>query len=160
MNPLKIIIKRLAIIGLAISPIQLCAQVADQTLSLSAGWNSVWLEVEPVYAVGDTVRGNPSAVPPEADEVLAEGDSRIGRQKAPRDVFTDPAIAVVATPQPRAGLSEFFSSEPGEIGTFNQEEWQQWKRMLAKHEISCAPFTSLAHKDFVLFIQGCNACAS
>ena len=78
------------------------AQTAPQTLTLSPGWNAVWLEVEPVGADGLAM--------------------------APEDVFTDPAVQIVATPKPLAGLSEFFASDPGSITTFNQEAWQQWQR--------------------------------
>lgn len=77
-------------------------QTAGQSVTLSAGWNAVWLEVEPVDASG--------------------------KAKAPQAVFTDPAIQTVVTPKPLTGLSEFFASDPGTIATFNQEEWQQWKR--------------------------------
>lgn len=82
------------------SPAQ--AQNVDQTLTLSPGWNAVWLEVQPVDANG---------VP-----------------RSPQDVFSNPAVETIATPKPLSGLSEFFASEPGAITTFNQEEWQQWKR--------------------------------
>lgn len=82
------------------------AQTTTQNLSLSGGWHAVWLEVEPVYDSG------PNA----------------GLPKAPQDVFTNPAIQVVATPKPLASLAEFFAAEPGSIGTFNQDEWEQWKR--------------------------------
>ena len=78
------------------------AQSVGQTLTLSAGWNAVWLEVEPVDANGQA--------------------------KAPQDVFTNPSIQTVASPKPLSGLSEFFASDPGTINTFNQDEWQQWKR--------------------------------
>ncbi len=78
------------------------AQTADQTLTLTAGWNAVWLEVEPVDASG--------------------------RTKTAEEVFNNPSIQIVATPKPLTGLAEFFASEPGAITTFNQEEWLQWKR--------------------------------
>lgn len=82
------------------------AQTVPQTLTLTAGWNAVWLEVEPVYDSG------PNA----------------GQPKSPQDVFTNPAIQVIATPKPLAGLAEFFGAAPVSAGTFNQAEWQQWKR--------------------------------
>ena len=78
------------------------AQTASQTVTLTAGWNAVWLEVEPVDSTG--------------------------RAKAPQDVFSNLAIKTVATPKPLTGSSEFFASDPGSIATFNQDEWQQWKR--------------------------------
>lgn len=78
------------------------AQTATQSITLTAGWNSVWLEVEPT---------NPS-----------------GQSLAPEVVFSNPAILIAATPKPLAGIAEFFAQEPGTISTFNQEQWQQWKR--------------------------------
>ena len=88
------------------------AQNVSQPISLVAGWNSVWLEVEPFY---------PSS------------DPKAGQPKAPADVFTSAAIDIVATPKPLAGSAEFFGSAPGSLSTgagvttFNQEDWQQWK---------------------------------
>lgn len=78
------------------------AQTAGQAVTLSAGWNAVWLEVEPVDATG--------------------------KPQAPQVVFTNPAIQTVATPKPLSGSAEFFASDPGAIAIFNQDEWQQWKR--------------------------------
>ncbi len=77
-------------------------QSATQSVTLTAGWNAVWLEVEPVDASGAT--------------------------RPPEDVFTNPAVEMLATPKPLAGLAEFFSEDPGNANTFNQEDWQQWKR--------------------------------
>lgn len=102
------------------------SQTADQVVSLSTGWNSVWLEVEPVYNEGDTVTNDPAN--PGDDEVLAADDDRIGLMKAPQDIFTNPEISTIATPKPLAGLADFFGAEPGTIGSFNQDEWEQWKR--------------------------------
>jgi len=89
--------------GILILAVPARAQTAGQTLTLSAGWNAVWLEVEPVDANGQA--------------------------KAPQAVFSDPSIQTVATPKPLAGLSEFFAEDPGAISTFNQDEWQQWKQV-------------------------------
>lgn len=94
----------IANIAILASPAQ--AQSAEQTITLTAGWNAVWMEVEPVDANG--------------------------QGKSPLDVFTNPAIQTVATPKPLAGLSDFFANEPGALSattTFNQEDWQQWKRV-------------------------------
>lgn len=104
----------------------LSAQTADQAIPLEAGWNAVWLEVEPVYQAGDTALNDPALAGD--DEVIAAGDPRIGQPKMPVDVFSNPAIQTVASPKPIAGLSEFFGSEPGQIGTFNQAEWERWLR--------------------------------
>ena len=103
------------------------AQTAGQAISLSAGWNSVWLEIEPVYQAGDTLLNDPAL--PGDNETLAAGDVRIGQTKAPEDVFTNPTITVIASPKPLASLSEFFGSQPGAIGTFNQDRWEQWLRI-------------------------------
>ena len=78
------------------------AQTATQSVTLSAGWNAVWLEVEPVD-------GN-------------------GQSQPPATVFSNSAIIVAATPKPRAGLAEFFAEDPGTITTFNKDQWLQWKR--------------------------------
>lgn len=107
---------RLAAVALAslvavVAPAQ--AQTAPQTINLVAGWNAVWLEVEPTYAAGDPKAGQP---------------------KAPVDVFTNPAIDIVASPKPLAGSAEFFGVEPGALDTgggvttFNKADWLQWKR--------------------------------
>ncbi len=78
-------------------------QTATQTIPLTAGWNAVWLEIEPVNANGQTL--------------------------APEAVFSNPAIQVAASPKPLAGMAEIFASDPGSISTFNQDGWQQWKRV-------------------------------
>lgn len=78
------------------------AQTAGQTVTLSPGWNAVWLEVEPLNANG--------------------------QKKTPGEVFDDPAIQTVASPKPLSGLSEFFANEPATLTSFNEDEWQQWKR--------------------------------
>jgi hypothetical protein len=39
------------------------AQTAGQTVTLAAGWNAVWLEVEPVYPPGDPKAGRPVLFP-------------------------------------------------------------------------------------------------
>lgn len=84
-----------------VSPLQ--AQTSTQTVTLTPGWNAVWLEVAPV-----------------------DND---GLPQTPAAVFNNPSILTVVTPKPLAGLSEFFASDPGAITTFNQEEWLQWKRV-------------------------------
>lgn len=91
------------LVGMLTLSASVCAQSASQTITLSAGWNAVWLEVEPVDANG--------------------------QRKAPELVFADPSILTIATPKPLAGLSEFFAGDPGTITTFNQDEWQQWKQI-------------------------------
>ncbi|MES2474665.1 MAG: hypothetical protein V4640_02710 [Verrucomicrobiota bacterium] len=78
------------------------AQSASQSITLSAGWNAVWLEVEPVDSSGLPL--------------------------PPQTVFNNADILMVASPKPLAGLAEFFANDPDTIGTFNQDEWQQWKR--------------------------------
>jgi hypothetical protein len=92
--------------GLAIGSLALAglahAQSVTQSVILTAGWNAVWLEIEPTDNAGQT--------------------------RPPQAVFTNPAILMAATPKPLSGLAEFFAEEPGTISTFNQDEWQQWKR--------------------------------
>lgn len=88
----------------------LSAQTAPQAISLSPGWNAIWLEVQPTYPTGH------------AKEGLA---------MAPEDVFTNPAVAIVASPKALASTAEFFGREPGDLdpaNNFNQDEWLQWKR--------------------------------
>ncbi len=77
------------------------AQTADQSITLSIGWNAVWLEVEPVQANG-----------------LPE---------SPDNVF--PAqVSTVVTPKPLAGFAEVFAEDPGNAGTFNQDDWEHWNQ--------------------------------
>jgi len=78
------------------------AQEVTQAVTLNAGWNAVWLEVEPVGADG--------------------------YQKAPELVFDNPAIEMIATPKPLSSTAEFFGDAPGSIGTFNEDGWQQWNQ--------------------------------
>ncbi|WP_133795782.1 hypothetical protein [Prosthecobacter fusiformis] len=73
-----------------------------QAVTLNAGWNSVWLEVEPTGVDG--------------------------YQKAPELVFDNPAIEMIATPKPLSSTAEFFGDDPGTIGTFNEDGWQQWNQ--------------------------------
>lgn len=84
------------------------AQTDTQNITLVPGWNSIWLEVEPLDAGGQS--------------------------KPPEDVFTNGSIEIVATPRPLAGSAEFFAGDPAALGstpTFNQDIWQQWKRNAA-----------------------------
>ena len=83
--------------------------VATQNISFEAGWSAVWLEVEPIYP--------------------ATHGSRPGEIKMPGDVFTDPKITKVITPNPSAGTAEFFSQNPEALPqAFARELWQQWNR--------------------------------
>jgi len=78
----------------------LSAIETDQILNLDAGWNAVWLEVDPVDADG------------------------VG--KAPPTVFSNPAIETVATPNNTSGSIEFVENASG--GFFNASDWQVWHR--------------------------------
>ncbi|SKA75991.1 hypothetical protein SAMN02745166_00105 [Prosthecobacter debontii] len=78
------------------------AQEVTQSVTLNPGWNSIWLEVEPTGADG--------------------------YQKAPEVVFNNAAIEMIATPKPLSSTAEFFAEDPGTIGTFNQDGWQQWNK--------------------------------
>ncbi len=90
---------------------------ASQSVPLKAGWNAIWLEVEPV------------------------GED--GLRRSPEAVFANTAIEIVATPKPLAGTSTFFSGASTGLGDdaspndtdfeddsskFNEGGWQQWKR--------------------------------
>lgn len=79
-------------------------QIAEQTVSLVSGWNAVWLEVEPIYPAGHPKAGQP---------------------KAPGDVFPAEVLTVIS-PKPLAGTAEFFAADPTNVGSFNQEDWEQW----------------------------------
>ena len=88
---------------------QASAAVATQNISFNAGWNAIWLEVEPVY--------------PETH------GSKPGEIKMPGDVFTDPKVTKVITPNPSAGTNEFFAQTPGALPqSFARDLWQQWTR--------------------------------
>ena len=102
------------------------AQIVTQEVQLQAGWNSVWLEVEPVYAVGDTVRN--IVADPDDDEVLSADDSRVGQAKAPQDVFTDASIERLATPKELASLAEFFGNQTVGSTLYNQADWELYLR--------------------------------
>jgi hypothetical protein len=85
------------------------AQTASQSISLSTGWNAVWLEVEPTY----------------------EDGASVGLTQQIQDVFSDPAIEVVASPKPLSGFAELYAADPQSLSgttSFNKDEWLQWKR--------------------------------
>lgn len=89
---------------------QAWGQTAPQSVGISPGWNAIWLEVQPTYGTG-----HPKA----------------GMAMAPEDVFTNPAITIVASPKELAGTAEFFGNTPEDVdaaNNFNQDEWLQWKR--------------------------------
>lgn len=87
----------------------LSARTATQDIPLNAGWNSVWLEVEPVYP--------------------ADHANKAGQTKPPGEVFTSPKVTKVITPNPSAGTAEFFAQNPADVPTtFTQTLWQQWSR--------------------------------
>ena len=92
----------------AFSPVS--AQTAPQAISLSPGWNAIWLEVQPTYPTTH---------------------AKAGMAMAPEDVFTNPGVSIVASPKALASTAEFFGSAPGDLdpaSNFNQDEWLQWKR--------------------------------
>lgn len=100
-----------------------------QSVTLSAGWNAVWFEVEPV----------------DAD----------GRPLPPATVFENPSIAAVASPKPLAGLSEFFATEPGSVTSFNQDEWLQWKRSDPADQNNLAAIEG--NRPYLVQVQGTQA---
>jgi hypothetical protein len=92
----------IVLVALLLLPCPASAQNATQTVVLRAGWNSVWLEVEPLAADGS--------------------------QRPPQEVFSHPSIEMIATPKPMAATAEYFADAPGALGSFNREGWQQWNR--------------------------------
>jgi hypothetical protein len=108
-NPFHYPLSRLlALFGaLALVVPLLHAQETTQQISLVAGWNAVWLEVEPQDASGQPL--------------------------PPTSVFNtsvNTAITVIASPKPLTGLAEFFGDAPAsESGTFNSDGWEQWLKV-------------------------------
>ncbi len=102
LSPLRLIALALALLAPALH-----AQNSTQNVALAAGWNAVWLEVEPQDANGQPL--------------------------PPTSVFNtavNTGITVIASPKPLAGLAEFFGDAPGtESGTFNQDGWEHWRRI-------------------------------
>ncbi|MFT6573171.1 MAG: hypothetical protein ACJA16_001352 [Akkermansiaceae bacterium] len=89
------------------------APTATQEISLEAGWNAVWLEVEPTHPDDHETKPSLAMSPEDAF-----------------DTVTNTAIEVIASPKELAGLAEFFGDDPtSEKGTFNQAAWQQWLRV-------------------------------
>ena len=76
--------------------------VVTQSIPLVAGWNAVWLEVNPVDSSGNSL--------------------------APSEVFVNTAIESVASPRPLFGSAEYFAETPSSIGTFNEDGWENWNR--------------------------------
>lgn len=95
----------LSTIALCLSGVA-CVSAASftQRLTLDSGWNAIWLEVEPRYSSGTNINSAMSV----------------------EDVFSDPAIAIVATPQNAAGTAEFITD--AETTRFNQAGWRVWRR--------------------------------
>lgn len=75
-----------------------------QTVRLAAGWNAIWLEVDPVHLTGD----------------------RAGTGKPIGDVFNDAAIEIVACPVKPFGSVEFVTDS--NEGFFNRSGWRIWRR--------------------------------
>jgi hypothetical protein len=75
-----------------------------QTLNLDAGWNSIWLEVEPRYTSGTN-----------ANEVMSV-----------EEVFSNTLISIVASPIQPIGSAEFITD--AETLRFNQNGWAVWRR--------------------------------
>jgi hypothetical protein len=113
--PLRVLLVLLVLLGL---PNASKAQIGTQRVTLDAGWNAVWLEVEPIYPAGH------------ANE---------GKVKLPEDVFTNAAIDIITTPKQLAGLAEFFGDAPFDadnidpdpafpVSQYNQGGWETWLR--------------------------------
>ena len=83
MNSLSRPLFRLGLlVGIVALALPTGAQNVTQTVTLTAGWNAVWLETEPTYDTGP----------------------KAGQRKAPEDVFTNTAIQTVVTPKPLGEL--------------------------------------------------------
>lgn len=80
------------------------AATHTQTIDLQSGWNAVWLEVDPVYTIGDNA----------------------GLNKTVEEVFTDTAVEVVAMPLQSVSSVEFVGSISE--GSFDETSWQVWRR--------------------------------
>lgn len=86
----------------------LSAQMASQEINLIPGWNSIWLEVEPTHTTGP----------------------QKGLIKSPEQVFSgiDGIEITVTSPKPEFGTSEGFASDPSDITSLNQSDWEQWSK--------------------------------
>lgn len=93
-----------AIISFVLLAVITDAAESTQTVTLVPGWNSVWLEVEPTYSVGDDA----------------------GTPKRVEDVFTNNAVTVVTRLSEEIGVAEVFSNASNR--TFNQQNWDIWRR--------------------------------
>jgi len=89
--------------GLLLAPVT--AITTTQTVSLAPGWNSVWLEVEPTVASGDFA----------------------GLPKLVEDVFSNPAVEIVASRASSVGTAEFVADATVST-TFNQSGWSVWRQ--------------------------------
>ncbi|MBL9128195.1 MAG: hypothetical protein JNL97_11130 [Verrucomicrobiales bacterium] len=78
----------------------LAQTTTTQSLSLQAGWNAVWLEVEPRDAAGQPL--------------------------APEAVFLDPAITTIASFVPGTATDEFLADTAE--ASLNREGWTAWYR--------------------------------
>ncbi|MGJ8640237.1 MAG: hypothetical protein ACSHYA_12680 [Opitutaceae bacterium] len=115
-----------ALTGMALGISSLHAQTVLQTVDLEPGWNAVWLEVEPVYQVGDTVL---NVITDDLDdEIIGVDDIRIGQRKAPQDVFSSPEVTRVTMLKELVGLDEFFSSQSANSSSYDQESWELYLR--------------------------------
>lgn len=105
MNPLFCVVQRMVcIVGLLGGTQHTFAadHEVTQTVPLVAGWNAIWLEVEPTDAGG--------------------------LQLGPDVVFSDPAIESIASPRPLSGTAEYFADAPGSTENFNDDGWEFWNR--------------------------------
>ena len=115
----------LCCVGIAACFSNLRAQITSQNINLSVGWNAIWLEVEPVYQLGDVIENDPTTSAD--DETVGAGHPRLGETKDTQDVFSDPNIEVITSPKPGAGLAEVFAGAPTTTtNSPNPSEWTQW----------------------------------
>ena len=124
--PFRYLLGSLFLLWLASGPLQ--AALYTQTLQLDAGWNSVWLEVEPRYGTGTNIDG----------------------AMAVEDVFSNSAITIVATPQNPVGSAEFISD--ADTLRFNQNGWRVWRRVSEVQNDTLA--TISGNQAYLIYVSG------
>lgn len=112
----------------------LCALLFTQTrgeaveftrsITLNVGWNSIWLDVEPTTSSG--------------------------RMYSVENVFTNPAVTIVAMPTTPVGSAEFITEANEQ--PFNQEGWRVWRRNSELGENSLVVVEG--NKAYLVFVNG------
>jgi hypothetical protein len=113
-------------LALASGPVQ--AVDYTQSLNLDAGWNAVWLNVEPRYSSG----------------------TNAGLSRAVEEVFANAAITIVATPEQPIGSAEFITD--AETLRFNQAGWRVWHRTTELKSDTLA--TVEGNQAYLVYVSG------